>query len=791
MPKEFLTFHFDQPEDEPPLPVASRVIAPIQKRPTIGYIVGETSKKPDFETVSISQVIDFWPLFSPELIKLGFWLASSCLCSPGEAFNAMLPSGIKQRIVRNVRPTASAFELRKNGKELPNALQWLFDNFPVPLSVFLKTFPKLSRKLNSMLNEGLIEILHERPKEAGPKIQTKVGIVPGKKLELERLTPKEKLVVEFILKMNCPLSPSQIRREIRVSSAPIDQLLRKGILEKHEERIFREVATEAYYSAEPDNPPILTADQEKALAAIRESYKSDRKPVLIRGVTCSGKTEIYLRWGAEQLEAGKGVIVLVPEISLTPQIVKRFRDRFGKSVAILHSRLSEGERFDQWELIRRGECRIVVGARSAVFAPVKNLGSIIIDEEGEPTFKQADIPKYHARNVAEKRCELEGGILVMGSATPTIEAYQRGLTGKYKLVELLKRVKNRLPPKVVIVDMRRELSVMNNRSTFSFTLQKAVETTLAAKQQIILYLNRRGYSSFVFCRNCGFTMECSKCSVSLVYHLGSDILRCHYCGEAKTSPRICPACQSEAIKYFGAGTQRIEAEAKRYFPGARIRRMDSDTVSPSGTLEEILDSFGKGEIDILIGTQMVAKGLDFPGVTLVGIMAADGLLRLPDFRASERNFSLLAQVSGRTGRGDQEGTVVLQTYNPDHYSIRFAVSEDYAGFFTEEVKHRSGSGFPPFSHIAVIVLASEKIEKAKEAGKSLADKIKNSEVFSEDEILGPAPAPIEKMNNLYRFQILVKFRDLVQSTSELKRILGNFHFAGTKVSADIDPFFPL
>ncbi|HOY66991.1 MAG TPA: primosomal protein N', partial [Candidatus Ozemobacteraceae bacterium] len=473
-------------------------------------------------------------------------------------------------------------------------------------------------------------------------------------------------------------------------------------------------------------------------------------------------------------------------ISLTPQMVKRFRDRFGERVAILHSRLSDGERFDQWELIRSGDAPVVVGARSAVFAPVPRLGSIIIDEEGEPSFKQSESPRYHAREVAARRCELEGALLVMGSATPTMEAFQRARDGRYRLVEMTRRVTDRTPPRVDLVDMRQELVAKKNRSMFSETLAGALRETLKAGKQAILYLNRRGYSSFVLCRACGKVIECSRCQVSLVYHEGSRILRCHYCGEARPLPSACPSCGSEAIRYFGAGTQRVESEARRYFPGARIARMDSDTTGTRGSLETILDRFGRREIDILIGTQMVAKGLDFPDVTLVGILAADSLLRIPDFRSSERNFSLLAQVAGRAGRGDAAGRVVLQTYFPDHHSIRFALTEDYLGFFTEEAVHRRAAGFPPFLHLASVLFVSELPEKARDTAGVFADTLKAAPGFAGGSLLGPAPAPIERINNQFRFQLLARAPDRTALTAALRATAPAAARSGVKISIDID-----
>lgn len=764
--------------------IGCRAVVPVHGRRLIGYITAIHQQPPEFKTLAVIEIIDPMPLFSQTLLQLAHETARDCVCTVGEILHAMLPGGIKQKITRHLRAATT-----ENDNE---ALAWLAEQGWATYQSFVERFPALQNKISAMVSAGVMEISHSVSRSAGPRLVTVLKPAADRAIDLERLTEKEKLVLQTLTHLTTAPTASLLAKIAQTSLAPINQLKKKGLIIECEERIRREVAADDYYHRPADRIPELSQDQKKVLDEIRTSFSSDRRPVLVRGVTCSGKTEVYLRWVAEILAQNRTAIVLVPEISLTPQMMKRFKDRFGTRVAILHSRLSAGERFDQWESIRSGECPVVVGARSAVFAPLPRLGTIILDEEGEPSFKQGDAPRYHAREIARRRCELENALLVMGSATPTIDSFFYSNQNVYRLVEMASRVSNRLPPQVKVVDMRYELVTRKNRSVFSGDLSQAIVATLQKKQQVILYLNRRGYSSFVFCRECGEAIECSKCRVSLVYHAGSQILRCHYCGEMQSIPKICPKCQSNAIKFFGAGTQRVEAEAQRYFPQARIARLDSDTVSTKGSMEDLLDKFGNGTIDILIGTQMVAKGLDFPNVTLVGILAADSLLRLPDFRASERNFSLLAQVSGRAGRGDCPGSVILQTYFPEHHSIRFALSEDYHGFYKEEARLRKEALFPPFVELASFIIAGSDRDKAQNTATALAQALRTFPEVNDSSLFGPAPASIEKLNGRYRFQMMLKLHELERLTTIVRAATAQTKKIGdTRISIDINPFFML
>ena len=493
----------------------------------------------------------------------------------------------------------------------------------------------------------------------------------------------------------------------------------------------------------------------------------EHRVFLLRGVTGSGKTEVYLQAISRVLKLGKQAVVLVPEISLTPQTVKRFKDRFGDRVAILHSRLSVGERFDEWRRIRGGEADIVVGARSAVFAPMTNLGLIVVDEEHDESYKQEEMPCYHARDVAIWRAEAHSAPVILGSATPALESTYLAAEGKYQLLVLPQRVMKRRLPSVNIVDMREELK-KGNRTILSESLRTAIEKRVRLGQQMMILLNRRGYATSVLCRGCGYVMQCDNCRVSLTYHELGNSVRCHYCGLVKPLPAQCPQCRSRYLHRFGVGTQRVEAVLRQEFPRSRLLRMDYDTTRRKGAHADILNRFRRGQADILLGTQMIAKGHDFPGVTLVGIITADTALNIPDFRAGERTFQLLTQVGGRAGRGDQKGEVIIQTYTPEHYSIQAAAGQDYISFYKEELEFRRELSYPPFNFLVRLLVAGadedEVIGKAQEVAGELKSRMNILEKTDQPVLLGPTPAPLSLVRNKFRWHVLLRGREeLVRS----------------------------
>lgn len=573
---------------------------------------------------------------------------------------------------------------------------------------------------------------------------------------------------------------ADITRDKKYSLYTLNKMISEGFFRVEDKVVFR--YNKRKYDEEKKKN--LTVEQLRCLTTI---LNGSELKYLIKGVTGSGKTEVYMNLVAETLNEGKSAIVLVPEISLTPQMIERFKGRFGENVALFHSRLSDGERFDEWYRIKEGKARLVIGARSALFLPLDNLGLIIIDEEHENTYKSEQNPKYHTREVSEYLCSLKKCKLILGSATPSIETYYKAITGEYKLIEMKNRVNGKCMPHMEIVDMREELK-SRNLSLFSRKLYNAINDTLNEKKQIILFLNRRGYSTFISCRSCGYVFKCPECDVSMTYH-NNGYLICHYCGRAEKVSKICPQCGSKYVKFFGAGTERVELEVKKYFPHARVLRMDVDTTRHKNSHESIYNSFKNGEADILVGTQMVSKGLDFKNVTLVGVLAADMSLNIPDYRAAERTYQIITQVAGRAGRGNDEGKVIVQSYTPDHYSLKYAKEENYEGLFKEEINLRRLMGNPPFGKILLINGSSKYEEKLKKFMNNLQEELKKL-IIEDLTMLGPVPCIITKLKDNYRWQIIIKgnFDDKIsQKVKDTLYELNKSVYNEIRVSIDINP----
>ena len=591
-----------------------------------------------------------------------------------------------------------------------------------------------------------------------------------------------KKIVEFFKTNSGKYTKSELINDHSISQYKLNKLIENEVLSIEEESVFR--YNDRVYNK--DSAKTLTIEQENI---IREYINSDDTMFLLKGVTGSGKTEVYMKLVERVLLEGKSAIILVPEIALTPQMIERFKGRFGVNVALFHSKLSDGERFDEWFRVKEGKVKVIVGARSAIFLPAKNLGLIIIDEEHENTYKSEQNPKYQTKEVAEYLSELKGCKVILGSATPSIETYYRALTGEMKLLELNSRVDNKPMPPMKVIDMRNELKG-GNKSLFSRELFIAIQERLKRKEQIILFLNRRGFSTFVSCRSCGYVFKCDECDISMTYHK-NGLLICHYCGKTKREPRECPKCHSKYVKFFGAGTQRVEEEVKKYFNNVRILRMDVDTTRDKHSYERIYNTFKNGEADILIGTQMVSKGLDFKNVTLVGILAADMSINIPDYRAAERTFQIITQVAGRAGRGDKQGEVLIQTYTPQHYSLQYAVNYDYEGFYEKEFTVRAMMKYPPFGKLLLINGTSKKEELLKNFMHKITMMIKPLvESCLDIEILGPIPCMISKVKENYRWQIVIKGEFDSYFSKNIKEILYDENknvYNDIRISMDINP----
>jgi len=624
-----------------------------------------------------------------------------------------------------------------------------------------------------------------------------IGYVVGlsDKCDIEKIKPIDSLVdkklclVPDILELTKWISNYYYSSWGEAISAAVPGVLKKSISgkrhrkEKHEEEI-----SEFEFIDGSDTHLTPNKEQQEALDSIMSSMDArSHKVFLLHGVTGSGKTEVYLQSIAHALELGLSSIILVPEISLTPQTVARFKSRFGDKIAVLHSRLLGSKRASEWHRISSGEAQIVIGARSAIFAPVKNLGLVVVDEEHETSYKQEDAPRYNARDTAIKRAEISKAIVILGSATPSLESFYAAKNGQFTLIELSERIDSRLLPAVDIVDMREEMTRAKKIPIFSQKLREWIEKDIAERKQVILFLNRRGFSTFINCRKCGYVIKCKRCSVSLTYHFDKKKLVCHHCNFNMEPPEICPECNAAYLKYWGLGTEKVESELSRFFPQAIIARMDTDSTHKRGSHDKVLSKFKDGHIDIIIGTQMIAKGLDFPKVTLVGVISADTALNLPDFRSAERTFNLLTQVAGRAGRSDLGGRVIIQSYTPQHYSIQAAKTHDYNTFYDKEISLRKELYLPPFCHMVSLTLRGRKEERVFKVSDDLKASLEKEIKSKNIDILGPAPAPISKMKGTYRWNIFLRARAAEDIIPVLKKVLDRNRSSGIIITVDVDP----
>ncbi len=622
-------------------------------------------------------------------------------------------------------------------------------------------------------------------------VQPLTKIDPDKIDNLRRRAPRQAELLGAIAKLEKPTPAAQLLRKTSFDNQTLRALAKRGLIELREEAVERDPHADEQFIATTNLE--LNAEQALALTRITDALAAPEraKPILLHGVTGSGKTEIYLQAIRAALERGRSAIVLVPEISLTPQTVERFKSRFAElheAVAVLHSHLSQGERHDEWHKIHSGRARIVIGARSAVFAPLKDLGLIIVDEEHETTYKQEEAPRYHARDVAVVRAKIEKCGVVLGSATPSLESYHNATTGKYELLTLTQRVDDQRMPLMRIVDLRQERRKEKIAPILSEKLSQAISDRLEKREQTILFLNRRGFSTSLLCSNCGEARDCPNCSVALTFHRHMARLSCHLCGHTAAVPKRCPECGKDALIYAGFGTEKVESNVSHLFPKANVRRMDADSMTRKEAYRETLRNFRTGKIDILVGTQMIAKGLHFPNVTLVGIINADLALHLPDFRAGERTFQLLTQVAGRAGRGETLGEVFVQTYTPFSPSIQFARHHDFAGYFQQELEFRERCDFPPFKHAILITVRSAHEGRAKLSAETLVRRLR--EALGSEFILGDAtPAPLEKLQGQFRFHILLRGEAIMRLSRLVRETLEKLPLPEDVIAAvDVDPY---
>jgi primosomal protein N' (replication factor Y) (superfamily II helicase) len=745
----------------------SRVFAPFRKKSLVGVVVDFAEKAPEGTKVrEITKSLDSVPALTPKLIELAKWIAGYYLAPLGEVLRAMLPPVTELKTQRQAVLTEAGREAAESlsGGELSHGLTTAETGFlarlngkkgELPLGRASK-FGVDGAALRRLERRGLIEI---RESLQGRKRKTQRVIAwKGAGGEVERrYGEKEEKVRTLLETERGPLPMPQLLKLGQISRGVIERMLRQGLLESWEEPV--DPAEDPFDAGYEPPAHELNEEQERAMKATRARFELGEFGVLLlHGVTGSGKTEVYMRAVQETLARGKTAIILVPEIALTLWIGRQCRAWFGakfEGVAVLHSALSDVERAREWWRVRNGEARVVVGTRSAVFAPLKNLGLIIVDEEQENSYKQEETPRYHGRDVAIVRAKMEGAIALLGSATPSLETYHHARSGKYELLTLASRVADRSLANVEVVDLREEFQRTHQTSPISAALHAGIQECLTAGTQALVLINRRGYSWSVLCRSCGASVQCANCSISMTYHKSRNRLECHYCGSVQQVPKQCPKCQSQYVYFFGEGSEHLEERLRKEFPGARIARLDRDTARTKRQYQETLGAFASGALDILVGTQMLAKGHDFQRVTLVGVVSADSSLSLPDFRAAERTFQLLTQVAGRAGRGELPGRVLIQTYYPEHYAIQDAVQQDYAAFFERELHFRRMMAYPPFTSLANVIVRDASLEKAIRWSRQL------SEYFSpqdgkEARILGPAAAPLARLKKEHRFQFLLK-----------------------------------
>ena len=766
-------------EDE--VEIGSCVLVPLQNRQAVGYVTGIVSETDIKSTKLIISVLNGAIKLDQEMLDLAKWISDEYVSPMPTTLDTMLPGVIQSRIackwsVCNDNPDYSKLEPEQVAVINEVKAGKIFGGNKENAKIYL-----------SLLRKGILERhwVVNAPQGKPKVLKAYEPITNISESDLANLTQKQLDVIDVLKQADKPISAVELTQKYEVSVSSLASLEKINLITKTTLTVrripqFVELEAKDYQ---------LSEDQQMAADAIISAMEKEAyHGFLLYGVTASGKTEVYMRSIERALEMGKTSLILLPEIALTTQVMNIFSSRFGDDVAVLHSALSSGERYDEWVRIQNGEARIVLGARSAVFAPLKNIGLIIVDEEHEQSFKQENQPRYHARDAAVQRAKTNNAVLVLGSATPCAESYQKAMDGELTFVKMLSRIQGRSLPNVCVADLRDEYK-RGQATIFSSQLQEKISDCLNDKKQIMLLQNRRAYSTFLLCRECGYVPGCPNCSVTLKYHSKTERLMCHHCDYSKDAPTQCPKCEGTKIGKFGIGTQRVEEETARLYPEARILRLDKDTTTTKGSHSSIIESFRKGEADILIGTQMIAKGLDFPNVTLVGVISADTSLNIPDFRASERTFQLISQVAGRSGRGESAGEVVVQTFDPDNYAIAHAISHDYISFMCEELESRKSVLYPPYSCFVNIISDDKSAARASQALDELKREIKQFPLSDRKDIdiFGPRAAAVSKVNGIYRMCLLLKSTDKGRILNILTEIFASNPTLRQRVDVDVDP----
>jgi primosomal protein N' (replication factor Y) (superfamily II helicase) len=773
------TFTYSIPEEMPEPCVGGRVIVPFREKRLCGIVTDLHDREPKFAAKPILQVLDTVSALTPELMQLGRWIAHYYIAPIGEVLRTMLPLAAEFRRVIGYRITDKGLEALHDASTIGSSLR----SRQEPEQQMLE-YAVLNRLADGeMMRESSLRAAAGAPRSVLQTLLRKKWIAredlsgvrdASRSIQIAtlktvegKLNANQQRIVDYLLLQPERSATAAALRELAVPRTTLQTLVRRGIVELHDKPAGFRMS-----GLKPRKLEFLFNPAQKAALGQINAAVDERQflPMLLHGVTGSGKTAVYLSAMQAMLAKGRSAILLVPEIGLTPAMAADLHQIFGDEVAILHSALTDDERAEQWKRIRNGESHIVVGTRSAVFAPVPDLALIVVDEEHDHSYKQDETPRYHARDVAVMRAKMCNAVAVLGSATPSLETYYNATQGRYKLIELAERIEQRPLPEVEILDMREEFQRTKKEEVLSRKLVEQIGECMARNEQAMILLNRRGFSSFVLCRACGDTVQCKNCAIAMTYHKREHRLICHYCGFMRPAPKTCPKCGSEYVQYLGTGSEKLEQILHGLFPQARIGRLDRDTVRGRDDLERILSALHAREIDLLVGTQMIAKGHDIPNVTLVGVVGSDAALSFPDFRAAERTFQLLTQVAGRAGRGENPGKVVLQTFYPDHYAIQFAAAHDYRGFYEKESRFRSWMHYPPFNAVSNVVVRSTKLDEAL-TWSGILGKWFEATRLEGVRVMGPAAAAIVRLKTEYRYHFLLKSASRERMNAALRAMI--------------------